>query len=439
MLMKNVDDFLQVDEANTSTIRTGTLKSRMQERIPVDIATCMVHMDQVHHTILSMRDARERITHEKALLDAVAARTNFLSSMSHEIRSPLHGIIGYTDLLASIIPLTNVQRNYLGFINTCCSSIKRLVDDVLLFSRLNVGKLDVCPEEFALTDLTVPARNMANILSRDYSLQYQEIVLIDDKTVFTSDLEKIKQIVMNLVNNAFKFTLEGGVTITYGIEAKYLTVDVTDTGIGISPEKQPELFAMFSRVHDHNNHPQFPGTGLGLSISKKLTELLDGTLTCTSAGQGKGCTFSLKVPMTVEMEAYSTRIDNEEGSLQRCSNPDNGVLVVEDNYINLMIVERMLEQLGVTYDTARNGQEVVDIIERGETYSIIFMDYIMPVLDGVETTKILRARGYDKPIVAMSASAFNTEVHDFYAAGMNDALLKPFRIDDLREMIEKWI
>jgi CheY-like chemotaxis protein len=248
------------------------------------------------------------------------------------------------------------------------------------------------------------------------------------------DFQRLKQIILNLISNAIKFTNENGyiyITYTILLDKNEFIFEIKDTGIGISEEKKHLLFQMFSRVHDG----MYQGTGLGLVISKNIAELMGGTLNYSSI-IGKGTTFKVCLPFKNLLLTEEDSINRER--LNSIGLKDMNILVVEDNLINMKIVIKMLEKIEIkNHSQAFNGLDALELI-KNSNFDIILMDIHMPKLNGLETTKKIREFNINVPIIAMTASTFDNEIKDCFENGMTDKLLKPFTLKELKTILMRW-
>jgi len=379
---------------------------------------------------------------KEAVEYATKLKSDFLANMSHEIRTPMNGVIGMAELaLRDDIP--EATKKYLQDIHTSGISLLSIVNDILDFSKIESGKMDIFIENYELRKMI----NDVVILLRE-KMKEKGLALninIDDAipNVLVGDEKRIRQILINLVNNALKFTEKGSISIDV-TQKKIdnnniiIKISVTDTGIGISEENIKKLFASFQQIDSKRNR-QAEGTGLGLAISKNLTKLMEGDIGVESK-EGVGSCFWFSLPQKVGDQNYSRDIikDNNECVFTA---PDAEVLVVDDNRINLTVANGLLSILKLKVDTAKSGEEALEKIKT-KRYDIIFMDHMMPEMDGVEATHIIRSDypDYEKiPIIALTANAIEGVREYFIAEGMNDFVSKPIDKKMLFEVVRKWL
>jgi signal transduction histidine kinase/CheY-like chemotaxis protein len=371
---------------------------------------------------------------------ANAAKTEFLASMSHEIRTPLNGILGYTDLLLDDKALSLDQRRQLERIQSAGSALLTVVNDILDFSKIEAGQVDLEPQPFAPAALIDNAGSIVKAQADRKQLVMRFEVARDLPARVVGDQDRLRQVLLNLLNNAVKFTPKGEVVLQ--VECARRTDDscdlrfsVTDTGIGISREKQDRLFQRFSQI-DGSIRREFGGTGLGLAISKRLVELMGGRIGVESAA-GQGSTFWFTVSLPVAEQGGQT------GAIGRPKLPSGSrarLLLVEDNEINQEIACAVLKAAGHDVDVVTDGAEAILAVQ-AKTYDLVLMDVQMPGMDGITATQHIRALQHPAhrlPIVAMTANVLPQQVKQFRAAGMDDHIGKPFKRDELYAAVERW-
>ena len=365
------------------------------------------------------------------------AKSEFLAVMSHEIRTPMNGIIGFSQLLAETT-LTPLQRDYVETLRTSGSSLLHLLNDILDFSKMDSGHLQIeshaFSPEFIVTETVgfyLPSAYQAGIeLAADISPSVPEWI--------KGDSTRFRQVLVNLIGNAVKFTEAGrvDVRVTREEEGPRLRVSVVDTGIGIATDKITHLFEPFSQA-DSSTTRKYGGTGLGLAICSRLVAIMGGELSVDST-PGKGSCFSFSIPL-VEAERPE---EVPAAKIELPSEPDDArdvrILVAEDNAVNRKVISHMLKGLGYTPDLVTNGYECLEAFEKKD-YDLIFMDVQMPELDGFETTARLRAAGKKVWISALTAAAMPDDQLKCQIAGMNDYMTKPFKKEHLQGVIERYL
>jgi signal transduction histidine kinase/integral membrane sensor domain MASE1/ActR/RegA family two-component response regulator len=383
-----------------------------------------------------LEDVTERDAYEAELRAAkeaaeagLRAKSEFLATMSHEIRTPLNGVIGVAEVLRGT-KLTPEQRQWLDTLSVSAESLLALLHDILDFSRLEEGRWRVAPQA---VDPCAPAQEVVRMLTPGAAARGVAVrlnVSPDMPELVRTDAACLRQILLNLVGNAVKFTEAGSVTIELSWESGVLVAEVVDTGIGMGELTLARVFEPFTQAERGTNR-KYGGTGLGLSISKRLAAALDGTLTARSE-PGRGSRFTLRIP--AEMARATRR--KPSALLVR---PPLGlrVLVAEDNPVNRAVTRALLEDLGSVVGLATDGAAAVDMAT-AEPWDVVLMDCRMPGMDGYTAARTLRESGFGKPILAMTAGAFASDRDAAFAAGMDEWLVKPVTLAALAEALDRW-
>ncbi|MBL6690122.1 MAG: AAA family ATPase [Pseudomonadales bacterium] len=389
----------------------------------------------------SIVDISERKLREEAEQARIAAesatetKSQFLANMSHEIRTPMNAIIGYTNL-ALETPMSDEQAEYLNTIRNASNHLLRVVNDILDLSRVESGKMALDLAPFKLSTVFEDLRNLFSLAAREKDLEFNLPELDPDtESTYLGDPIRLGQVLINLVGNAIKFTDSGSIDITWNEEDLIgdnvrLSFRVKDTGRGIKADDLESIFDTFSQGSET---PSDTGTGLGLSISRKLAETMGGELAANSRpGFGSTFYFSAIVERTNLKEAKTVI----EPVL--FSDTAMELLLVEDNEIKQKLAQRMLEQVGFSVTVAEHGQQALDILA-DKSFPVILMDIRMPVMDGIETIRRIRADDKQKgtTVIALSAGVLDKEIEDAMEAGFDHYLTKPIDFEELNTILEQ--
>ncbi len=405
------------------------------------------------YVIAQIEDISERMRAQDALRRANAelarasrAKSEFLATMSHEIRTPMNGVIGLTSLLLGT-PLTAQQREYVGGIQASGEALLGLINDILDFSKIEAGQLHLEVRPFDPRRLMREVVGLFAAPARTKGLELSVQVDPAVPPVLEGDAGRLRQVLLNLLGNALKFTERGAVGVQVGVveesaEGALLRVAVRDTGIGIAPETQAALFEPFTQA-DASTTRRYGGTGLGLAIAKRLVEAMGGQIGVEST-PGQGSTFWLTLRLARSGVAGDVIV--APASLGPAGVGPQGrrgrILVAEDNAINRLVAAGLLQSLGYTVETAEDGRQAMEAVER-DHYDLVLMDLHMPELDGFAATAAIRERerteGRHTPIVALTADALAGDAEKSLAAGMDDHLAKPVTRERLAAVLERWV
>ncbi len=409
--------------------------------------------------LLAFSEKKDRKTRELSLkseraVAASEAKTAFLSNMSHEIRTPVNAILGMNEMILREADDESILE-YSYSIKNAGAALLGLINDVLDFSKIEAGKIEIYPVDYDLSsvinDLVLMIHNRADEKGLILNLDF-------DRTTpkrLVGDEIRIKQVITNILTNAVKYTEKGSVTFSIGYhrvqddpDSVILDVSVKDTGIGIKPEDIEKLFAKFERIEEARNR-NIEGTGLGMNITSSLLELMGSKLEVSSK-YGAGSVFGFCLKQKVinweglgdYEESYRNHIKNRTSFIERIAAPNARVIVVDDNPMNLTVIRNLIKQTKISVDTAEGGYEFLRM-SKEKQYDLIFLDHMMPGMDGIETLQELKADTYNTnsgvPVICLTANAISGAKEQYISAGFDDYLTKPVDYERLEDMLIRYL
>ncbi|EGQ9111483.1 TPA: response regulator [Vibrio alginolyticus] len=389
--------------------------------------------DLVHGVIGRHLSLEREVELRKRAEESEKATKEFVAMINHELRTPLNGVLGSAELL-SRTQLEEEQRQYLSNLTQSGDLLRVIINDLLDFSKMNAGMMEIIYKVFAWEELEKAIMGVFAAKAAEKRIHFSIDKKLGIPEFLVGDLERITQILVNLVGNAIKFTHLGGVVLRVEWLNGTAYFEVEDTGIGIPIKAQPSLFDPFVQV-DRSAKRSFEGSGLGLAICKNLVDLMQGQISFESE-ERKGTTFKVAIPLE-EGQAQGTA-EGELVTIERSDLAGRSILVVDDIRMNQVIVTQMLKKLDITPDLKANGKEALEAV-KSKDYELIFMDCRMPEMDGYEATMYLRERGFTHPIIALTAGTTIEERQKCIDSGMDDILTKPYTATDIEQIMCKWL
>jgi signal transduction histidine kinase/CheY-like chemotaxis protein len=441
---------------------TKTYFSEGDSSYQVDVAILKDINEKVMGYIEVVQDITNLKLMAKKQADAEAAnfaKSAFLAKVSHEIRTPMNAILGITEILLRNRTLPEETQEALDKIYNSGYLLLGIINDILDLSKIEAGKLELFPVEYDVPSLIndTVSLNVVRYESKPITFNLQ----IDENVPMTllGDQLRIKQILNNLLSNAFKYTESGEVIMSISCEAMrekaagiILVFRISDTGQGMTPEQLGKLFDEYTRFNAEANRA-IEGAGLGMSITKHLIRLMEGGIQVES-NPGKGSVFTVRLPqeITADSSRLGAQLAEEIGKLHYSKTthtkktpfvyeymPYGRILIVDDVETNLYVTKGLLSPYGLSVETAVSGFEVIEKIKNGSIWDIIFMDHYMPVMDGIEAAKIIRSMGYMQPIVALTANVITGQAEVFFSNGFDDFISKPIDIRQLNAVLNKLV
>lgn len=383
---------------------------------------------------------RKQINERQAAEHASQAKNLFLANMSHEIRTPLNAILGFSELLQDPNLSEQDKQHYLDIVRRTGSNLTTIINDILDISKVEAEHVEIEMASFSLPALLKDLSLLLEMRCKQKGLLLEFHAKGEISTFIFSDSLRLRQILLNIIGNAIKFTEQGSVVVTYQVVNKQLVFTVTDSGAGISPEQAERLFKPFSQGDD-SVRKKYGGTGLGLILSQRLAQLMGGDVGLLQSEAGRGSTFFVKVaysPATqqeVDLLSQTEQDQTLKAAAEKLRNKK--ILVVEDTIENQLLIRLYLEKLGIEVDLANNGLDGVEKV-LSQDYDAVLMDMQMPIKDGYEATQELRAKGKTLPIIALTGYAMKGDREKCIAVGCSDYFSKPIDRNKLIHVIAKY-
>ena len=431
---KASSDALRLSLKNADLIKNLTRASKDMERLNQSLTTEIEHVKNVEAELKKAKNKAERMSRTQG---------EFLANMSHEIRTPMNGVIGTLQLLEDTT-LTESQREYVNVAYKSADALLSILNDILDLSKIEAGKLEFEAIPFDLREVVNDVVVLHALKAEQTGIYLKSEIDAAVPARVIGDPTRMRQVLVNLISNAMKFTSKGGVIVRLKLKLRdekevLIRIEVEDTGVGIPTSKHQKLFMAFSQA-DGSTTRKYGGTGLGLAIVRQLVEMMHGNLGIESE-VGKGSKFWFVIPLGIASEeqvsAPSKQITNDKTQLV------GRVLLVEDNPVNQMVAKKMLEKTGLESVLAINGREALEYLQQ-ETFDAVLMDCQMPEMDGFEATRLWREHEQKSetgrlPIIAMTANVMEGDRELCLQAGMDDYLGKPVRQAELGQVLHRWI
>jgi signal transduction histidine kinase/CheY-like chemotaxis protein len=422
-----------LNELNSTAqkIGTGDFTQKVAVRSRDELGQLAMSLNQMSQNLFDMSQKKSHAEETNQI------KSMFLANMSHEIRTPMGAILGFIELLKEPDLNEKERRQYLEIVSKTGEALVTIINDILDLSKVEAGKVEISKEVFSLRQFIRDLELLLRLRSEDkgIGLEFQFSPNVPDQ--IHTDILRLRQILLNIIGNAIKFTAKGSVTVKIDFIDNFLFFIVKDTGIGISKADSEKLFAPFAQA-DVSIQKVHRGTGLGLVLAKDLAVLLGGDVMLEQSIPGEGSVFSITIESRLPENQKSAETTAGQKAVLQQDLKGRSILVVEDSVDNQVLFSHILQKAGMLVTVAENGRRGADLALQGE-FDLVLMDMQMPVLDGYSATQELRAKGFKKPIIALTAHAMKADLNKCLNAGCNDILTKPVNKSQLIATIGRYI